>query len=229
VLKGKPITLWELSDTANIRYTKDGTAPTGTSPQFRKDNILTGPARVTIKRLTARPSTDESFSGSFESGDYLRPGKLEPNMKPGGFNYAYYEGTWSKLPDFKTLKPVKMGRIDTNFNIDKMPRQINFGLVISGQLKINEDGYYLFAIDADDGFRFYLDNRLLIDYDGLHGDDALGASYILPLKKGFYHVRQEYFQKEGGRKLDFEYVVPGAFAAKHSTFISLDLQYGISE
>lgn len=229
MLKGKPITLWELSDTAGIRYTKDGTAPTGASPQFMKNNLLTGPAKVTIKRLTLRSSTGESFSGNFESGDYLRPGKLDPNMKPGGFNYAYYEGAWSKLPDFKTLKPVKTGKIDTNFNIDKMPRQVNFGLVISGQLKINEDGYYLFAMDADDGFRFYLDNRLLIDYDGLHGEDALGASYILPLKKGFYHVRQEYFQKEGGRKLDFEYVTPMEFAKKHSVLIPLELQYGMSK
>jgi predicted alpha/beta superfamily hydrolase len=229
LLKNKPISLWYLADTTNIRYTKDGTEPTGASAQFKKDNLLTGAGKVTIRRLTLRQSSDETFSGSFETGDYLHPGKLEHNMKPGGFNYAYYEGAWDKLPDFKTLKPVKTGRTDSGFNIDKMPRQINFGLVISGQLKITEDGYYLFGIDADDGFRFYLDNRLLIDYDGLHGDGALGASYIIPLKKGFYSVRQEYFQKDGGRKLDFEYVTPGTFSSKKSILIPVSLQYGLSD
>ncbi len=70
------------------------------------------------------------------------------------------------MPDFKTLQPVKTGRVDSGFSIDKMPRQDNFALVISGQLKIVEDGYYLFGVDADDGCRFYLDNKLLLDYDG---------------------------------------------------------------
>ncbi|WP_162386905.1 alpha/beta hydrolase-fold protein [Spirosoma endbachense] len=228
LLKNKPISLWELSDTTNVRYTTDGTEPTRSSAQFKKENILTGPAKVIIRRMTQRPSSDESFSGNFVTSDYLPPGKLDRFMKPGGFNYAYYEGSWSKLPDFTILKPVKTGRIDTSFGLDKLPRQINFGLAIWGQLKIQEDGYYLFAIDADDGFKFYLENRLLIDYDGQHGGEALGASYIVPLKKGFYHIRQEYFQKEGGRKLDFEYVSPGAFASKHSTGIPLALQYGIT-
>ncbi|GAB4044330.1 alpha/beta hydrolase-fold protein [Spirosoma litoris] len=227
LLKNKPISLWELADTTHLRYTTDGTEPTRSSAQFKKDNLLTSPAKVIIRRMTLRPSSDASFSGNFVSSDYVPPGKLDRRMEPGGFNYAYYEGVWSKLPDFTVLKPVKTGRIDTAFSLNNLPRPINFGLVIWGQLKVTEDGYYLFAIDADDGFKFYLENRLLIDYDGQHGDEALGSSYIVPLKKGFYHIRQEYFQKGGNHKLDFEYVTPGSFATKHSIGIPLSRQYGV--
>jgi predicted alpha/beta superfamily hydrolase len=228
-LKGRPIVLWYFGDTANVRYTIDGTEPTRSSPPLKKETLLTEPATVKIRRLTLRPGSDAVFTGHFEAGNYLPAGKLEPHMKPGGFDYAYYEGAWDKLPDFKTLTPVKKGRIDSGFSIDKLPRLVNFALVISGQLKIEEDGYYWFGVDADDGFRFYLDNRLLIDYDGLHSGDAQGSSYILPLKKGFYHVRQEYFQKEGDRKLDLEWLTPGAIASEKSTPIPLNLQYGLSD
>lgn len=226
LVKNKPISLWELADTTNLRYTTNGTEPTRVSAPFKKDNLLTDPATVTIRRMTLRPSSDASFSGHFVRSDYWPAGRLDHGMKPGGFNYAYYEGIWSKMPDFTRLKPLKTGRINARFNLDSLPQQTNFGLAIWGQLKIDEEGYYLFAVDADDGFKFYLEDRLLIDYDGLHGEDALGASYIIPLKKGFYHIRQEYFQREGGRKLDFEYVTPGALAAKHSVLIPLSLQYG---
>jgi predicted alpha/beta superfamily hydrolase len=226
MLKDQPIHLWFFSDTTNMKYTKDGTVPTIASAPFGPDNLLTGPAKVTILRPTLRHNGDQLFTGNFEAGDYWPPGKQDRKLKPGGFDYAYYEGAWSKLPDFNTLQPAKTGRIDSNFSIDKMPRLINFALVISGQLKITEDGYYIFGVDADDGFRLYLDNKLLLDYDGLHGDDAPGCSYIIPLKKGFYQIRQEYFQKDGGRKLDLVYLTPSTITSKKPIPFPLSLQYG---
>ncbi len=226
LLKDQPIHLWFFSDTANIKYTKDGTDPTSSSAPFGPDYLLTGPARITIGRPTLRQSGNQYFTGTFVAGDYLPPGKQDRNLKPGGFDYAYYEGAWLKLPQFATLQPVKTGRVDSNFSIDKMPRLVNFALVISGQLKVTEDGYYLFGVDADDGYRLYLDNLLLLDYDGLHDGDAPGCSYIIPLKKGFYHIRQEYFQKEGGRKLDLVYLTPSIIASKKPIPFPLSLQYG---
>ena len=229
LLKGRPISLWYFADTKNVKYTRDGTKPTGASAAFKEDNILTGAAKVTIGRISLRPSCDEFFSGNFETGDYLPPAKPGHKMKPGGFNYAYYEGQWNKLPDFRTLMPVKTGRTDSVFNMEQMPWKINFGVVISGQLKITEDGYYLFGLDAVDGFRFYLGDQLLIDYDGLLSNAPPGSSYIIPLKKGFYAIREEYFRKESGRKLDFEYLTPGTMAAKKTTLIPLSLQYGLPD
>ena len=229
ILSGKPISLWYFSDTTNVRYTRDGTQPTIASTQLTHNNMLSGPGKVTIKRFTSRDRYSESFSGSFESGDYLKPGKLQHKMKPGGFNYAYYEGEWDKLPDFKTLRPVKTGKIDSGFDANKMPRKNHFGLVISGQMEAKEDGYYLFGNDPADGFRLYVDNRLLIDFDPSKAVEGQGKSFIVPLKKGFYPVREEYFKKDGDRKLDVEYIAPSGIATKHSVPIPLDVQYGIAE
>jgi hypothetical protein len=80
-------------------------------------------------------------------------------------------------------------------------------------------------MSSDDGSKVYLGDKLIIDLDGLHGDD-LARSYIVPLKKGFYPLRIEYFQKEGGRKLELVYVTPDNIVKKRPTPIPYALQYG---
>jgi predicted alpha/beta superfamily hydrolase len=228
VLKDQPIHLWYFADTANVRYTTDGTEPIASSTLFRNDNQLTAPGKVTIKKFAQQSRYNETFSGTFETGNYLPAGKLSRNMKPGGFNYAYYEGQWNKLPDFKTLKAVKTGKIDSGFDINKLPRKKDFALLVTGQMEVKEDGYYVFAIDINDGTRFYLDNKLLIDLDGARDSDGQGKSYIVPLKKGFYPVREEYFQKTDDHKLDVEYLTPTTIKTKSSAVIPLALQYGLA-
>ncbi|QEM06911.1 hypothetical protein DIU31_026645 [Mucilaginibacter rubeus] len=225
VLKDKPIKIWYFNDTTKVHYTFDGSQPLVTSPFAKPEIELSGPAKVTLRQIASRPKFDKSTSGDFREGTYLPAKPLRKNYKPGGFHYAYYEGPWDKLPDFKALKPVKEGVADSTFDINKLPRQNNFGVVMDGQFEVKQDGYYIFGLGSDDGCKVYLNEKLIIDLDGLHDAD-IQRSYISPLKKGFYPLRIEYFQKEGGRKLDFVYVTPDNIAKKKITPIPYALQYG---
>lgn len=225
VLKNKPIKIWYFDDTTKIHYTLDGSQPSMTSPLVRPELELLGPATITFRKVTERPKFDKTITGEFKEGAYLATTPLRKNYKAGGFNYAYYEGEWDKLPDFKTLTPVKEGIADSTFNIDKLPHQNNFAVVIDGQFEIKQEGYYIFGMTSDDGSKVYLGNKLIIDLDGLHGDE-IGRSYIAPLKKGFYPLRIEYFQKDGGRKLELVYVTPDNIVKKKPTPIPYALQYG---
>ncbi|HEY8927723.1 MAG TPA: PA14 domain-containing protein [Mucilaginibacter sp.] len=225
VLKNKPVKIWYFDDTTNVHYTFDGTLPSKASPIVRPEIELAGAAKVTMQQIATRHQFDKSAVGEFTEGTYLPTKALTKGYKPGGFHYTYYEGAWDMLPDFKTLKPVKEGVADSTFNINKLPRENNFGLVIAGQFEVKQDGYYLFGLAADDGCKVYLNDKLIIDLDGLHDAD-INRSYLAPLKKGFYPLRIEYFQKEGGRKLDFKYVTPDNFVKKKVTSIPYALQYG---
>ena len=226
MLKDKFFDLWYFTDTTKVRYTTDGTDPSLTSNGMKRANALAGPGKIIAHHFTNRSRYDQVYSAEFRTGNYLPPGKLPAKMKAGGFNYAYYEGNWDKLPDFKTLVPIKTGKTDSAFSINKLPRQNNFALLITGQLQVTEDGYHLFALDMDDGFRLYVGDQLLIDNDGVHTRKDIGQSYIIPLKKGFYPIRLEYFQKDGDKKFELEYLTPSALATIHSTPIPLALQYG---
>ena len=224
LLKDKPTLVWVVSDYSHVRYTTDGTEPTMASPKWGDEVSITGPAKLMVKSFTNRDRYDKITTGEFKLGMVLPPKSKPGKFKPGGFNYTYYEGEFDKLPDFKKLKPVQTGITDKNFDINKFPRQNNFALLIEGEIEIKEDGYYLFGLDSDDGSKLYLGNQLLIDYDGLHGSGKT-QSYVLPLAKGFYPLRLEYFQKDGGRDLKLIYVLPGS-KQPHANPIPLELQYG---
>lgn len=222
VLKDKPFKVWYFDDTTRLRYTIDGSEPTLASSKMGQEITMPGPGILKVKRFSNRDKYDSTTTGNFKEGKFAALNKVR-GVKPGGFHYAYYEGEWSKLPDFKTLKPIKTGITDTSFNIDKFPRQNNFALLIEGYVEVKEDGYYLFGLDSDDGSKLYLSNQLLIDFDGLHGSGD-GKSYILPLQKGFYPIKIEYFQKDGGRKLELRYLTPPN-KLREPISIPLALQY----
>ncbi|HYE55433.1 MAG TPA: PA14 domain-containing protein, partial [Chitinophagaceae bacterium] len=152
-----------------------------------------------------------------------KPVAKPKNLKPGGFRYHYYEGVWDSLPNFATLKPVASGIAGQGFNFTKLPRQTNFACLIEGYIEIKHDGYYVFILDSDDGSKFYLKNKLLMNNDGLH---AMGdaKTYLVPLEKGFYPIRVELFQKEGGVDLQLMYITPGTNAPAPLP-IPLEVQY----
>ena len=223
LLKDSPIKIWYFDDPSKIRYTTDGTEPTLASAKMAAEITMPGPGKLTLKQFTNNARYDKTTVGEFKEGPVWPALASVKNIKPGGFSYSYYEGEWDKLPDFKTLKPIKTGITDSSFNIDKLPHLNNFALLIEGYMKVTDDGYYIFALDSDDGSKLFLNNKLLIDYDGLH-DGSYPKSYILPLQKGFYPIRIEYFQKDGDRKLDLKYLVP-PIKLGQPVGIPLQLQY----
>jgi hypothetical protein len=213
VLTGVPFKLWYFDDTAGVRYTTDGTVPTLASPSMQQDISLPGPSVFSAKRFTNRDRYDKITRIEYISGKPLLAAARSKKAKPGGFHYAYYEGRWDKLPDFKAIQPILTGKADSSFDLNKLPRKDNFGLVMEGQIEIKEEGYYIFGLISDDGSRLYLDGKLLIDDDGLHGAEV--KSYIVPLQKGFFPLRLEYFQKDGDRQLSLVYLTPTSMHSAH--------------
>ncbi|MEO5563058.1 MAG: alpha/beta hydrolase-fold protein [Chitinophagaceae bacterium] len=214
VLKNKPAKIWLFTPPDNsIRYTTDGTEPTLASPPVQPENILPGAGLLRIKSFSARGSFDREIKAQFKATETWKAIAKPKNAKPGGIRYSYYEGEWDSLPDFKKMKPVLSGIMDKDFRFEKLPRKTNFACVFDGYIEIKEEGYYVFGLDSDDGSKLYLANQLLINADGLHGSGNI-QSYIVPLDKGFYPIRVEFFQREGGMNLNLMYVVPSTNAPR---------------
>ncbi|WP_177191850.1 fibronectin type III domain-containing protein [Parafilimonas terrae] len=117
-----------------------------------------------------------------------------------GLNYKYYEGSWSVLPDFNTLTPVKTG-ISTNFDLSVRNRDDQFGLVWQGYIKVPVAGTYKFETYSDDGSKLWLgaydaSATPLVNNDGLHGTQY--ASGTVTLQPGIYPISAAFFEQGGG-------------------------------
>jgi cytochrome c len=88
----------------------------------------------------------------------------------------------------------------------------NFAIEASGYLFLEKDDNVLFQIGSDDGSRVYLDGKLLIDNDGLHGMDGKEAE--VALRAGYHPIRIEYFQGGGGRGIQLKWARSGDPAMK---------------
>ncbi len=127
------------------------------------------------------------------------------NILPGkgliGFVYQLSNNT-PNLPDFNTL-PIKSIILAPNLDVpvraftDGFPGVPGglvewFGIRFIAKLVIETEGVYNFAIGSDDGSKLYIDNKLIIDNDGLHGYREKSNS--INLSKGEHSIRIDYFQ-----------------------------------
>jgi len=88
------------------------------------------------------------------------------------------------------------------------PFQERFVTQVSGILSVPQDGAWGLRLISDDGARLYLDSRLVIDHDGLHGPDPKDA--VLQLSAGHHRLRIYHFQNAGGAYLALRWRRPGA-------------------
>ncbi|MEL7220100.1 MAG: family 16 glycoside hydrolase, partial [Bacteroidota bacterium] len=76
-----------------------------------------------------------------------------------------------------------------------------FALEIKGYLRIPKTSNYTFRLTSDDGSRMYIDDELVINNDGFHGDISVDGEVVLA--EGFHPVRIVFFQGAGGRTFRF--------------------------
>ena len=110
--------------------------------------------------------------------------KAIPNLqkeKPRGKVYA----TSLNVPnrDFKEGFPGVTKRLEW------------FAIDYTGRFWIEKPGLYRFALTSDDGSRLFIDERTVVDNDGVHPAATKTAS--VELAGGIHHIRVQYFQGPG--------------------------------
>ena len=60
-------------------------------------------------------------------------------------------------------------------------------------IKIPEDGVYQFFTSSDDGSQLFVENKLVVDNDGLH--DVREEKGVLPLEAGFHPIAVTFFER----------------------------------
>jgi hypothetical protein len=191
-----------------IRYAVDGTEPTKTSAQFERPFAVNETATIMaapfINDQAAGPVTKLSVQTLIPRGA-VKVGETKP-----GLRLLYYEGEWTKLPNFDSVKVAKEIVADTVV-IPSIARPEDYGLIFKGYISIPEDGMYEFGLNSDDGSALIIGDSLLVDNDGIHGDGEVTGK--IALKFGMHPIELRMFQCKGGQALNLFITGPGM--AKH--------------
>jgi S1-C subfamily serine protease len=127
------------------------------------------------------------------------------NVSPG-LRFAAFGGQWERLPDFDTLSPIATGTAERPSTAAHKPGGEFFGLKFSGLVEVPADGLYLFYTRSDDGSRLYIDNKLVVDNDGLHGVAEAGG--LVRLQSGLHRFVVTFFEATGQESLDVAWEGP---------------------
>jgi alpha-L-fucosidase len=187
-------------DNVEIRYTLDGSVPSSSSALAKEKLRLTETTVVSARCFRDGKAVSDTAQTKFTKVKPHPAVKIDKLKK--GVKYAYFEGEWDRLPDFKTLKPVKQGTL-SNFDFSPRKEVERFGFEYTGFIRVPETGVYAFFTDSDDGSRLYVGDTLVVDNDGLHAMHEERG--VIALAAGLHPIRVTFFEKTGGDDLKVYY------------------------
>jgi alpha-L-fucosidase len=187
------ITLTSAQENVEIRYTLDGSIPSIRSAAARGPIRLFETALVSARCFREGKPVSDAAQAKFIK--VLPQPAVNVNKLRPGLQYAYYEGDWDRLPDFKNFQPVKTGALP-NFSLSPRKEGERYGFEYAGFIRVPETGVYAFFTESDDGSRLYIGDSLVVDNDGLHG--MLEKTGVIALAAGLHPIRVNFFEKTGG-------------------------------
>ena len=185
-----------------IHYTTDGTEPTVKSQVATAKIMLEPKANLVVKARTflkGLPVSDIAVQ-TFKKEKPI-PALEVSNLQPG-LSYKLYSGSWTNLPDFSQLTPVKTGVVD-KFDLSPKLQALYYGFVFNGYINVPETNVYTFYLTSDDGSKMIVDDTRVLDNDGAHGMDE--KKLEVSLAAGYHKISVLYFQHGGGDGLKLEW------------------------
>jgi mono/diheme cytochrome c family protein len=140
-----------------------------------------------------------------EVAHYLLQGAT-PDSFGANFKYAYYEGSWQKLPDFDQMKPLATG-ITEGFDLSVARRMNDMGLKFEGFLRIRQEGTYKFHLTSDDGSKLFINGKTVVNNDWVHPPQTKSGS--VKLTNGMHPFKAVVFNAGGGVELNVDIEGPG--------------------
>ncbi len=186
-----------------IYYTLNGTTPTQKSRKYTGQFDITKDTTLKIRAFKdGRASlTNTAVLTKAVMVEAVNPGKVEP-----GLAYTYYEGTFATMSDFEGTDPVETG-VAEQVDLSIRKKDSFFAYEFKGYINIPQDGRYTFFLNSNDGSKLFIDNRTVVNSDGLH--PTMELFNTIPLKKGMHPIRVQYFQNGGVLDLEFKWEGPG--------------------
>ena len=185
----------------SVQYTIDGSHPnTKAAPVYSAPFRLKDPATIRAVAYSGNSLPSAVVEQQVKVYRWKKASNYA-GMKPG-LNVKVFELKPASVADLDKATPLRTVQV-AKVDLSPVSRKENVGLRFEGIIKIPQDAIYQFYLASDDGSRLWIDDELVIDHDGLHGNDEKTAAEAL--KKGFHKIRVDFIQATGGIDLVLKY------------------------
>merc|ERR1719373_1461689 len=141
----------------------------------------------------------------------VAPNSMEASTQEhGGWKeQIYYMGSQRRVPNYNAMRPHSTRTVpriayrNTGGNWPGFGRRDRFGVRWTGVLTIHRGGGYRFQTGSDDGSKVYIDNKYVLNNDGLHGWRTKSAN--VRVNSGRHPVKVEFFENGGHAGCIFYY------------------------
>ena len=179
---------------ATVRYTTDGSFPN------KNSQLYNGPVKVDeTTHFILRTFAPNGLAGEMLKADFLKQGLLEPvkaddSKLTQGLNAAWYNYRGEKCREIH--KAPFNGNYPANDVVIPEGVKGNIGLIITGYLRVPEDGVYTFSLMSDDGSWLKIDGNMVVDNDRPQSPHEEVSQQAL--KAGLHKIEVRYFDSNGG-------------------------------
>jgi hexosaminidase len=190
-----------------IRYTRDGSTPTASSPRYRDPLQITDTTTIATKLFLPSGRTSPTVTTTFAKEAPRPPRSEVPRLR-----CEYWEGVYHRLSHVhgppKATVDVDAIDIAAVQKAAGATTNEHFAFRCTGGIEIPETGVYAFLLRSDDGAQLSIDHEPVVDLDGEHeprDDDG-----EIALAKGLHEIEVQYFQGTEGKDLRLEMQRSGA-------------------
>ena len=200
---GIDIRLSTMAPGATIHYTTDGSDPATSSPTYERPfRLSVSPQGTTVTARAFMPNGRSSApsAATFTQTTHRPADNLVVVQQ--GLRYLYYERSVRSVRAIDTLPMTREAMVP---NVARKGDETaeRYAIKLQGYIRVPADGLYEFALSSDDGSNLEIGERVVVNNDGLHGDEQ--RTGMIALRKGLHPIIVRYFQGGGGASLSLRY------------------------
>ena len=181
-----------------LHYTTDGTTPQKSSPIMSRSINIRHTQILKLALFTPTGHKGDVYTYQFNAVNYNDSDTLSVN---DGLKGEFFKGQFDLTTHIKE-NPDSIFSANS-IEVPKLIKAPAFGLKFKGYISVPETGIYTFLLSSNDGAVLHIDNKIIIDNDGLHSDKEKGGQ--VALKQGLHKIAVEFMEGGGGYLLNLKY------------------------
>ena len=189
-----------------VHYTTNGSLPRKNSPVLPEHFVIRHSQIIKLAAYSPEGNRGDIYTLKYAKQSYSPAVNITTALQ-NGLKCIFYKGSFDSTKSIASVAPSQTFTVNS-IEVPSEIKAASFGLQYRGFIDIPETGIYSFYLTSDDGSVLYIDNKKVVNNDGLHS--AIERSGEVALEKGLHYFSLDFIEGGGGYTLRLLYGLQGS-------------------